>query len=98
MKNRNVALAALILVGCTTSARSLNKVSVGMTKAQVVEVLGQPQSTRDKEGIEYLHYQFSEQGDMIWWKPQHDYFVRLTNGVVDAWGKPGDFNSNRPAQ
>jgi hypothetical protein len=99
MKNRIVALAGLILVGCATSATTLNKVSVGMTKAQVVKALGQPQSTRAKEGIEYLHYKFSEAGDWVLWPLiQHDYFVRLTNGVVDAYGKAGDFNSNRPAE
>lgn len=103
MKNRIIALAALILVGCTTSARSLNKISVGMTEAQVVQVLGQPQSTRAKDGVEFLHYRLSESGDWIWWPmadtfQPHHYFVRLTNGVVDAWGKAGDFKSNRPAE
>src|ERR1022692_3777667 len=99
MKNRIVALAALILVGCATSATSLNKISVGMTEAQVVKVLGQPQSTRANEGVEYLHYKLGEAGDWVWWPfiQGHDYFVHLTNGVVDAWGKPGDFKSNRPA-
>jgi hypothetical protein len=103
MKNGIIALAGLVFVGCATSATRLNNISVGMTEAQVVKVLGQPQSTRAKDEVEYLHYKLSESGDWVFWPmagvlQPHNYFVRLTNGVVDAWGKAGDFNnSNRPA-
>jgi hypothetical protein len=92
-----VILFAVALIGCATSNR-INSVSVGMTKQQVIATMGQPASVRAGGGVEYLHYKLSESGDWVygtWGVPTRDYFVRLRNGVVDAYGKVGDFDSTK---
>lgn len=89
------ALWAIMLYGCATSPK-INSVSVGMTKPQVIEVMGQPNSMRAIDNVEYLHYKLSDSGDWLygtWGVPMRDYFIRLRDGTVDAYGKVGDFDS-----
>jgi hypothetical protein len=100
MKYSFLVLAGLGLVGCATSSTALNHVSVGMTKAQVVAIVGEPQSTRANQGVEYLIYKLGE-GFSLHNAPhqvQDLYFVRITRGFVDSYGKVGDFNSTHPPE
>ena len=73
----------------------MNSVSVGMTKQQVIEVLGPPVSTSAKQGVEYLNYRFSETSDHAFEGVTTPYFVRIIGGKVDAYGRLGDFDSTR---
>lgn len=52
-----VIFLSILLAACANTARNLNAVSVGMTKADVINVLGDPDETRAAEGIEYLIYE-----------------------------------------
>ena len=58
----SLAIAALLLAGCATVFRPwlLSEVHEGMTRDQVVEILGNPDSTEVKNGVEYLHYVYEE--------------------------------------
>jgi len=88
MGYRAIALLLLVLVltGCATAAR-LNSVQVGMTKDQVIQTAGVPGSTSQMGNTEYLKYQLIND-----WIFTDRYFVRLTDGHVDAFGRVGDFN------
>lgn len=112
-----VAVALLFLVGCVTKGTQvkMNSVSVGMTKPEVIDVLGSPDSSAAKDGIEYLRYGLTDGTSggtaascagagiitlgLIYIAPQcrggmeDDFFVRLKEGKVDAYGKIGDFDS-----
>lgn len=91
-----LGLTCLILIGCATSSQNLNRLSLGMTKAQVLQTLGQPQSTRATAGVEYLIYKMGEGGFSLAGEPHQLkglYFVRIKDGVVDSYGKYGDFGS-----
>jgi hypothetical protein len=77
-----VALGSII--GC---ASNMNHVTLGMTKDQVVSALGTPSSTSAMENAEYLKYQLCSD-----WIFTDRYYVRLTDGKVDAFGRVGDFN------
>jgi hypothetical protein len=79
-------LATLLICGCAASAQKMNKLQMGMTKAEVVEAMGPPQSTSAKPEVEYLKYRLSSGGMFA-----DDYYVRLRNGKVDAFGTVGDF-------
>jgi hypothetical protein len=79
-------LAALLIFGCAASSKKMNKLQMGMTKAEVVEAMGPPQSTSAKPEVEYLKYRLSSGGMFA-----DDYYVRLRNGKVDAFGTVGDF-------
>jgi hypothetical protein len=51
-----LALGGLV-TGCSTSTvQNLNSVSVGMSKAEVIQTMGTPEETRAAEGTEYLIY------------------------------------------
>jgi len=68
---------------------------MGMTKDEVIKVMGNPVSVSAKEGTEYLNYKLSETNDdafMGWTRP---YYVRLINGKVDSYGRSGDFDSTQ---
>jgi len=67
-----------------------------MTKDEVIRAIGTPDSVSAKEGTEFLIYQlaspkalFADERDLT------QYFVRLRNGRVDAYGQKGDFDSTK---
>ena len=59
---KNFSLIALLttlflIAGCSSNTiKKTNKLSLGMTKAEVIEALGDPDSSRAAEGVEYLTY------------------------------------------
>lgn len=90
-----LGMSIFVLYGCAVAngpwgSATINKVSLGMNKAQVIEVMGSPTSTSATEGVEYLNYTLIEAFGV-----NAPYFVRLKNGKVDAYGKRGDFDSTK---
>jgi hypothetical protein len=79
-----VLLAAVWVAGC---ASKLNDVRLGMTKQEVVDSIGAPASTSEMGNTQYLKYSLHSD-----WVFADRYYVRLTDGKVDAFGKVGDFN------
>lgn len=82
-------VVSLILIGCVT-ANKMNNVSLGMTKPEVIAVMGNPTSTSAKGDTEYLNYIFTNRKLNL-----NHYFVRLINGKVESYGKLGDFDSTK---
>lgn len=89
-----VLILMALIVGCATSHK-INKIGIGMTKQQVIEVLGPPVSTSATSGVKYLNYRFSETGDHAFYGITTPYFVRIVDGMVEAYGRLGDFNSTK---
>jgi hypothetical protein len=79
-------LLVVLLAGCGTASR-LNSVQLGMSRDQVVDVAGTPSSTSQMGNMQYLKYQLTSD-----WIFTDRYYVRLTDGRVDAFGRVGDFN------
>ena len=86
----------IALAGCSTASK-MNSLHVGMTKQEVVSVMGQPSNTAAPGGgVEILRYHLSPTS----W-PDNDYattkeyFVRLVNGKAASYGKMGDFDSTK---
>ena len=79
-------LLVILLAGCGTASR-LNSVQLGMTRDQVVDVAGTPSSTSQMGNTQYLKYHLTSD-----WIFTDRYYVRLTDGRVDAFGRVGDFN------
>jgi hypothetical protein len=81
-------LSTMILAGCATGGASLlNEVKLGMSEAEVIEAIGAPSTTSASGDTAYLHYNLYSGGIF-----PDAYFVRLTEGRVDAFGRKGDFN------
>jgi ABC-type phosphate/phosphonate transport system substrate-binding protein len=81
-----IGLALMLLMGCA-SASKMNAVQLGMTKDQVIGAIGDPSSTSQMGNTQYLKYQLCTD-----WIFTDRYFVQLTDGKVDAFGRVGDFN------
>lgn len=89
-----ICVIAFLFFGCAT-AQKMNQIRVGMSKSQVIAIIGPPVSVSAKDGIEYLNYKLSETGDDAFLGLGTPYYVRIVNGRVDAFGRHGDFDSTK---
>jgi hypothetical protein len=77
----------IVLAGCATAPK-MNRLSVGMTKQEVVSAMGRPDSTSTLDnGAELLHYKLSPQGGPFMNLITDEYAVRIVNGKVVSYGK-----------
>ena len=81
-----VLLLMGLLVGCAGSAKRINNLQQGMTKAEVIDIMGEPDYTSSTKDVEILSYQLTSGGLL-----KETYFVRIYNGTVDRFGRRGDF-------
>ena len=80
-------LSSLVL-GCAGSAKKINNLDIGMTKAEVIEVMGEPNYTSAVNDVEILSYKLTSNSLF-----SETYFVRIVNGSVDRFGPQGSFGS-----
>ena len=91
-----LALVFFTLFGCTGTSANLNKVSLGMSKAEVIQAIGTPDSVSAQGSVEYMVYHWASPKQIIADENDLDrYFIRLTDGRVDAYGEKGDFDSTQ---
>lgn len=88
-------IGLLLLTGCVTVPQKMNRLAIGMNKADVVAVMGTPDSTRATTKAEYLLYAVCGLPIFPCDIPR---FVRLIDGKVDAYGRMGDFGSTELPQ
>ena len=81
-----MVLIAFLLLACAASANKMNKLKLGMTRADVIQAMGKPSSTSEAEGILYLRYKLRD-GVIT-----DDYYIRLIDGKVEAYGRFGEFS------
>jgi outer membrane protein assembly factor BamE (lipoprotein component of BamABCDE complex) len=89
MKRYRIIILLLLiafLFGCAGSSKKMNLLSLGMTKQQVIETIGEPTSTSAKRNTEYLHYLLSTDGFY-----SDSYYVRLLDGKVESYGWAGSY-------
>ena len=87
-----------LIIGCATSPKNkFNRLSIDMSKAEVIDLLGTPYSTSAKKGFEYLIYSYNRGPISGLPAPggSEDYFVRIIKGKVESYGRVGDFNSTK---
>lgn len=91
-------VAVALLAGCAASSARLNRISPGMTREEVVSVLGTPHAITAHGGVEYLTYNLLNKGvgDM------KEYAVKVVAGRVESFGEKADFgpqllSTNAPA-
>lgn len=84
-----LVLLGALLAGCMSSAE-LNKLQIGMTKDQVIALLGQPDSTSAQANVEYLTY-YLEANESTYGRysgeSEKAYMVRLVDGKVESFGR-----------
>jgi hypothetical protein len=84
MRRLIVPLVLLALAGCETNATRTRDLRVGMTKADVISVLGTPMSMGADRQSEILYYRLTE-GTIG--TETRAYFVRVVDGKVDSFGR-----------
>jgi hypothetical protein len=67
-----------------------DKISIGMTRQEVIAQLGTPNRTTVQKGVEYLFYEPTH-GNGESGARANDFMVRLRNEKVDLSGEVGDF-------
>ena len=77
---------SFLFFGCAATSKKINNLSLGMTKKEVVDVMGNPSSTSETKGVLYLKYRLRD--GLI----SDDYYVRLIDGKVNAYGRFGEFS------
>jgi hypothetical protein len=86
MKITGLLILLLVLIlGCASSSK-INAVDLGMSEAEVVAAMGEPDSTSAVENSVLLRYKLWAGGPFL-----DDYFVELKDGRVLAYGRVGDF-------
>jgi hypothetical protein len=88
MKYVWILLLGLALMGCETTARTFNKIKPGMSREDVVAIMGQPESVSRVRDTEVLRYQVKE--TINEWYPD-TYYVQLRNGRVISSGPQSSF-------
>lgn len=90
---RYLMLLAFFVAACAPASARMNRISLGMSKNDVIRALGRPVSVSATDRTEYLNYRFAEE---TWNAPDRvPYFVRFRDGKVDAYGRLGDFDSTK---
>ncbi|HMO51074.1 MAG TPA: hypothetical protein PKE26_07545 [Kiritimatiellia bacterium] len=87
-----VALVMVLAVGCTTPAKKIKEIRLGMTPEEVLDVMDKPFTIRaakvfqDGYTTEVWEYQprFFEVNPKVFW-------IYFENAKVVQWGEPGDF-------
>lgn len=95
--NRFLVIAVtLILAACAAPmSKRMNSLALGMTKADAIAIMGTPNSTRAADGVEYLTYRLSTSLLDTDGSDTSDYFVKIVEGKVAAYGERGDFDSTK---
>lgn len=81
-----IIASCILLLQCNFTdgiavSHEVNRLSVGMTKAQVLEIIGQPRSSNAQGRIEILLWSFNPSSSRV-----QQYQVTLNNGTVTGYG------------
>jgi hypothetical protein len=86
-------ILAISMCSCVTAKR-MDRLSIGMTKEQVLRIMGDPASVASPGGgEELLRYELSETRLQAEYNITQEYYVRLLYGRVDGYGRMGDYDS-----
>lgn len=96
MKKILFILFCLSLVGCVATTSKTVKLQLGMTKPEVIKVMGNPTSVKAKESIETLEYLLYPTWSPSIYDQKQQYWVILRDGRVIQYGNAGDFGSALP--
>lgn len=84
MKRFFIGLSVLFILGCATGELVRKEVRPGMSKAEVINVLGNPDGFKTVEGQEILTYKNRLISGWSW--DRADYHIVIKNGEVIAYG------------
>jgi len=86
MKTMGTAMALVVLAslaGCVSSADKLDRVQTGMSRSEVLALLGPPDGLCNRGEVEYLTYYITSKSA----GGEQPYMIRLVDRQVDAVGR-----------
>jgi hypothetical protein len=84
VKSVLICVLLLTLISCATTGESMSKIELGMSKQDVVGVLGSPDGSQSTDGYEVMKY--SPHLTSVWSWYIGNYFVILKNDEVVEYG------------
>lgn len=82
--------SCVFLASCATPVgEKVNKISRGMSKAQVVEIMGPPTTTVAHDSTELLRYSLNAKR-VLFSLDFDEYTVRLVDGKVESYGRTSE--------
>lgn len=90
-----VAMTILVVSGCATTSE-LRKLTIGMDKKEVIDILGEPvstrASTRSSGMVEIWDYKFAK--NVLGFPPVKDtYWIFFKDNKVFQWGEENDWGN-----
>lgn len=89
-------LVAALLSACQSPANKINSLAAGMSKAQVLDILGPPRETTAIGDREILLYKLTRYRPPLKVPLHEEYQVMLRDGHVFAFGRPRDLARSLP--
>lgn len=83
--------AALLAAGCLTKSSEINHLSLGLSRAEAVKIMGTPASVTADANAEYLNYLLRESMNT-----PVPYEVKIVSGKVASYGRAGGAVGSRP--
>jgi len=90
MKKVIIGIFILLIASCATASK-MNDIKFGMTKDEVINLLGNPVSVSSDGISEYLNYRFSETSNEAFSDILRPYYIEIKDGRVTKYGRKGDF-------
>lgn len=88
-----IIVGSAMLCSCadTKTSTKLNNIQMGMTRQDVVSLMGAPDSVSASSNTVYLMYHLENHNA----GGRSDYYVHLKENAVDSFGRKGDFDSTQ---
>ncbi len=90
-------LFAFLLAGCATPAKHMTRISLGMTKEQVIQNLGNPTVARGAirnkfdQTVEVWEYRLALPKTVWSQRDMKDYWLYFVENKLVRWGEAGDW-------
>ena len=88
-----IAIVSVLLSGCFANAGRTSGVHYGMSKQEVVAVMGAPVSVSTHGSSQYLSYSVCDTDNQTLNGIMRPYVVRLIDGRVESYGTTGDVDN-----
>lgn len=85
----------VLFTACATASR-INRVSLGMNKGQVIDEMGDPNSSKASGDTEVLEYLLTASSTEAIRHHETPYWVVIKDGKVVQYGRAGDFGNMLP--
>ena len=94
MRTFLLSLGIVLLVSGCLSRPDFTRISIGMSKDEVVDRIGKPRNVSAQGTYEIFHYE-GEANYADGRLGGEFYYVRFINGQVESYGNRGDFDSTK---